>query len=127
MQEKNKKLFGVWMDTQNASIVGFESPESEKLTQIGHVHNEGREPNSNEHSANNEEITHTTKYFKKIAALMPNIDEIHVTGTGQIQEQFIKFLANTPQYKNVVSTESTANKMSDENLVLYISKHFKLS
>jgi hypothetical protein len=48
---------------------------------------------------------------------MPNVDEIHLTGTGQIQEQFMKFLAETPQYKNVVSTESTANKMSDENLI----------
>jgi hypothetical protein len=30
---------------------------------------------------------------------MPNVEEVHVTGTGQIQQQFMKFLACTPHYK----------------------------
>jgi stalled ribosome rescue protein Dom34 len=55
---------------------------------------------------------------------MQNIDEIHVTGTGQAQEQFIKFLSETAQYKNVVSSESTSNKMTDESLVIFIKKYF---
>ena len=55
---------------------------------------------------------------------MPNIDEIHITGTGQVQEQFMKFLADTAQYKNAISSESTSNKMSDENLALFIEKYF---
>jgi stalled ribosome rescue protein Dom34 len=44
-------------------------------------------------------MTLTHKFFKEIEGKMPNIDEIHVTGTGQIQEQFVKFLAETPQFK----------------------------
>ena len=56
---------------------------------------------------------------------MPNVDEIHITGTGQIQEQFMKFLAETAQYKNAISSDSTSNKMSDENFILFIEKHFK--
>lgn len=55
---------------------------------------------------------------------MPNVDEIHVTGTGQVQEQFIHFLSDTPQYKNAVATESTSNKMEDEQLLSYVNKHF---
>lgn len=55
---------------------------------------------------------------------MPNIDEIHITGTGQAQEQFIKFLAETAQYKNVITSESTSNKMSNENLALFMMKYF---
>ncbi len=66
----------------------------------------------------------THKFFKAIADKMPNIDEIHITGTGQIQEQFIKFLADTPQYKNAISSTSTSNKMSDENLAVFIKKYF---
>jgi len=56
---------------------------------------------------------------------MQNVDEIHITGTGQIQEQFMKYLAETAQYKNVVSSESTSNKMDDAHLVEYISEYFK--
>jgi hypothetical protein len=37
----------------------------------------------------------------------------------------MKYLANTPQYKNVEASESTSNKMSDEQLITFISNHFK--
>ena len=124
MSAKNKKLFGVWMDSQNATIVGKEDFESEDFMILGHVKNAGAGSNSSEKSSNNQEMASTQKYFKEIASKMPNIDEIHLTGTGQVQEQFIKFLAATSQYKNVKSTESTSNKMSDENLTSFISKHF---
>lgn len=124
MSTKNKKLFGVWMDSHNATIVGNEEGENEEFIVLGHVSNAGPDSNSNEKTSNNQEIGLTLKFFKEIASKMPNIDEIHITGTGQVQEQFIKFLAETPQYKNVISTESTSNKMSDENLALFIMKHF---
>ena len=124
MSTKNKKLFGVWMDSHNATIVGNEEGVNEEFIVLGHVINDGADKNSNEKNLNNQEISLTLKFFKEIASKMPNIDEIHITGTGQVQEQFIKFLAETPQYKNVISTESTSNKMSDENLALFIMKHF---
>ena len=52
---------------------------------------------------------------------MQNATHLHVTGTGQAQEQFIHYLAETPQFKNTKTEESTSNKMSDENLVEFIS------
>jgi len=124
MSDKNKKLFGVWMDSHNATIVGKEDSDNGEFIIIGHVKNAGPDSNSNEKTSNNQEIGLTHKFFKEIASKMPNIDEIHLTGTGQIQEQFIKFLAETPQYKNALSTESTSNKMSDENLAVFIANHF---
>jgi len=124
MSDKNKKLFGVWMDSHNATIVGKEDMDDDEFIILGHVKNAGPDNNSNEKTANNQEIGLTHKFFKEIASKMPNIDEIHITGTGQIQEQFIKFLAETPQYKNAISTESTSNRMSDENLAAFIMKHF---
>ena len=124
MSNKNKKLFGVWMDSHNATIVGKEDVENGEFTILGHVKNAGPDKDSNEKTSNNQEIGLTQKFFKEIASKMPNIDEIHITGTGQIQEQFIKFLAETPQYKNVLSSESTSNKMSDENLSAFIMKNF---
>jgi stalled ribosome rescue protein Dom34 len=124
MLDKNKKLFGVWMDSHHATIVGREEVGNGEFIVLGHVKNAGPDNNSNENSANNHEISLTLKFFKEIASIMPNVDEIHLTGTGQIQEQFMKFLAETPQYKNVVSSESTSNKMSDEKLTSFITEHF---
>lgn len=124
MNDQNKKSFGIWMDSQNATIVGKEDVDNGKFIILGHVKNAGPDYNSNEKTSNNQEISLTQKFFKEIASKMQNVDEIHITGTGQIQEQFMKFLAETPQYKNAVSSESTSNKMSDENLTEYIAKYF---
>ena len=124
MSEKNKKQFGVWMDTHNATIVGREEEANGDFIVLGHVSNAGPDKNSNENAAHNQEISLTQKFFKEIASKMPNVDQIHLTGTGQVQEQFMKFLAETPQYKNAIATECTSNKMSDENFVAFIEKQF---
>jgi len=124
MSVKNKKQFGVWMDTHHATIAGRESVDNGAFVILGHVKNSGADNNSNENAANHQEIALTQKFFKEIASKMPNIDDVHITGTGQIQEQFMKYLADTAQYKNAVSTESTSNKMGDEQLLEFITNHY---
>lgn len=124
MAVKNKKQFGVWMDTQHAIVVGRDESEAGNFVILGHEQSDGSEGNSNERSANNAEINSLHKMFKSISSHMQNVDEIHVTGTGTAQEQFIKYLANVPQFKNAIATESTSNKMSDENLLEYITTRY---
>ena len=124
MSEKHKKQFGVWMDAHHATIAGRKD-EDTRFVILGRVENPGAERNTNENAENNQEQALTHKFFKEIAAKMVNIDEIHVTGTGQAQEQFIHFLSDTPQYKHAVATESTSNKMSDEALLALITEHFR--
>lgn len=112
------------MDAHHATIVGRGDEENTDFVILGRVENPGADRNTNENAENNQEQALTHKFFKEIAAKMVNIDEIHVTGTGQAQEQFIRFLSETPQYKNTVATESTSNRMSDEDLVTMITTHF---
>jgi stalled ribosome rescue protein Dom34 len=64
------------------------------------------------------------KFFKEIASAMSNPEQIHVTGTGQIQEQFLSFLAETAQYKNVDASDSTTDKMNDNQAVKFFEEHF---
>jgi stalled ribosome rescue protein Dom34 len=124
MATHNKKQFGIWMDGHHATVVGKSDPDSSIFEVLGHVTKESTGGNSNENANNHQEISLRQKFFKEIAAIMPNVDEVHVTGTGQAQEQFIHFLADTAQYKNTVATESTSNKMGDEEFVEFVDKHF---
>jgi stalled ribosome rescue protein Dom34 len=119
----NQKQFGVWMDNHNAAVVGSESAEG-IFTVLAHIKGEVTSPNSSEKNSNNHEKTVQAKYFKEIASHMVNATHVHVTGTGQVQEQFIHYLAATPQFKNSKTVESTSNKMSDEKLVEYIAAKF---
>jgi stalled ribosome rescue protein Dom34 len=123
MSAKNKKQFGVWMDTHHAVVVGRAGEES-GFSVVGKASNAGADGNSNEHAAHNQEKTLLHHYFKEIASHMTNAEEVHVTGPGTAQEQFIHFLADTPQFKNVKATECTTQKMTDEEVVEHIEKNF---
>lgn len=125
MATKHKKQFGVWMDGEHATIVGRSDNDAGEFVVLAHERNPSQGGNSNENTANNLERTTQLQFFKKIASHMQNIDELHVTGTGQTQEQFIHFLEQTPQYKSTKSVHSTAQKMDDKKLIDYISGKFR--
>jgi stalled ribosome rescue protein Dom34 len=117
----NQKQFGVWMDTHSAIVVGKDVPEAATISVLASLKGAKGSPNSSEKNANNEEKSLQLKFFKEIATHLQNATYIHVTGTGQAQEQFIHYLANTAQFKNTRTDESTANKMSEEKLVEFMS------
>jgi stalled ribosome rescue protein Dom34 len=119
----NQKQFGVWMDNHSAAIVGSENTEG-PLTVLAHIKGEVNSPNSSEKNSNNQEKKLQAKFFKEIANHMVNATHVHVTGTGQAQEQFIHYLADTPQFKNTSTEESTSNKMSDDKLIEYMTAKF---
>jgi stalled ribosome rescue protein Dom34 len=120
----NQKPFGVWMDNHQATVIGKLSAEDGPLSVLGHFKREDNTPNSSEKNSNHYEKTIQAKFFKEIAAHLTNATHIHVTGTGQAQEQFIHYLADTPQFKNSKTEESTSNKMSDEKLIEFIEAKF---
>jgi hypothetical protein len=118
----NQKKFGVWMDTHQATVVASDNSEPATLTVVAHIKGEGGSSSSgSEKSENNQKQMLQAKFFKEIATHIVNATHLHATGTGQIQEQFIHYLASTPQFKNTKTEESTANKMSDEKLLEFFA------
>ncbi len=120
----NQKQFGVWMDGYNAAVVGGGNTEDSPFMIIAHVKGETNSPNSSEKTSNNHEQSIQLKFFKEIASHLVNATHVHVTGTGQAQEQFIHFLSTTPQFKNSKTEVSTSNKMSDEKLIEFMTGKF---
>ena len=119
----NQKQFGVWMDLHHAVVVGKENIVGEFMV-LGHVKGESASANSSEKTENNHQKTLEAKFFKEISSLMQNATHIHLTGTGVAQEKFMHYLADTPQFKNTKTEETTANKMSDEKLIEYLVGKF---
>jgi stalled ribosome rescue protein Dom34 len=117
----NQKKIGIWMDAHHATIAVNE--EGSKLfTVLAHVKGSFGSHNSNEKNAHNHEKTLQGQFFKEITTHMQNAEIVHVTGTGDTQEQFMHYLAETPQFKNTKTSESTSNKMSEEKLMEYFEK-----
>src|SRR3954470_11265369 len=111
MSENKKKQFGVWMDSHHATIVGRKNVDAGDFVILGHAKNTTPTGNSNENAAHNAERTLIHKFFKEISSHMQNAEELHISGTGTAQEQFKKYMLETPQFKNASVKESTSNNM----------------
>ncbi len=124
MSQKSKKQFGVWLDTQHATIIGKTDADAEFFSVLGVADNTNSSSSSSEKTANNSEITLQHKYFKEILNLMTNAEEVHITGTGTSQEQLMRYMSETPQFKNTKTKDSTSIKMTDDKLTEYIAAQF---
>ncbi len=112
------------MDTHHATIVGKVKADTEDFNVIAYAANAGAEHNTSEKNEHNDQKTLQHKFFKEILSHMQNAEEVHLTGTGTSQEQLMHYMAETAQFKNTSTHESTSNKMSDENLAEYIAAKF---
>ena len=109
------------MDTQHATVVGSDNSEAGTLAVLAHVAGEAVTSSASEKNEHNQKQMLQAKFFKEIASHLVNATHLHATGTGQAQEQFMHYLAETPQFKNTKTEESTTNKMSDEKLLEFFA------
>lgn len=120
-----KKLSGLWLDQHKAIVVkNHDAQNAFKFFLCSPVKAEVQHGNSNENAANNAEQTNKAKYFKEIAHLLTNSEEVFITGPGTIQEELKNFLHDTAQFKNLKITLGTAQKISDEEVLNAVKSHF---
>lgn len=119
------KLSGLWLDHHKAIVVkNHDAQNAFKFFLCSPVKAEVQHGNSSENAANNAEQTNKAKYFKEIAHLLTNSEEVFITGPGTIQEELKNFLHDTAQFKNLKITLGTAQKMSDEEVLNAVKSHF---
>ena len=120
-----KKLSGLWLDHHKAIVVkNHDAQNAFKFFLCSPVKAEVQHGNSSENAANNAEQTNKAKYFKEIAHLLTNSEEVFITGPGTIQEELKNFLHDTAQFKNLKITLDTAQQMSDEEVLNAVKGHF---
>lgn len=121
----DRKLSGIWMDTENATVVKNHGIESAfKFFLCEPVKRTVQGGNSSEKNANNAEQTNTAKFFKDLEHLITNTQELYLTGTGDIQEQFKHHLSETAQFKNLKVTLDTDQPMSPEHFLEKVKQHY---
>ncbi len=120
-----KKLSGLWLDQHKAIVVkNHDAQNAFKFFLCSPVKAEIQHGNSSENAGNNAEQTNKAKYFKEIAHLLTNSEEVFITGPGTIQEELKNFLHDTAQFKNLKITLGTAQQMSDEEVLNAVKSHF---
>ncbi len=118
LKNMSNKQFGVWMSEHKAVIVVKENNE---VSIVAHEKSEAGDRNSSEKNANNDERTHTKKFFKEITSHLTNVTNVHITGTGTAQEQFVNYLKDIPQFKNMATEISSSDKMNDAEILEFMA------
>lgn len=120
-----KKLAGIWMDTEKAIVVkNHDAQNAFKFFLCSPVKAEIQHGNSSENAGNNAEQTNRVKYFKEIEHLLINSQEVLIMGPGTVQEEFKHYLEETPQFKNLKIQLDTAQQMSEEQVLEKVKEHF---
>lgn len=120
-----KKLTGLWINSEKAIVVkNHDAQNAFKFFVCSPIKAEVQHGNSSENAANNAEQTNKAKFFKEIANLITNTEELYVTGPGTAQEELKKYLHETAQYKNLKITLDTAQQMSEEQVLNTVKSHF---
>lgn len=98
----DKKLAGLWLDQTKAVVVkNHDAQNAFKFFLCSPLKAPVEYEHSSEKAENNAEQTRKAKYFKEIAHLLTNSEEVYVTGPGKIQEEFRSYLHETAQFKNL--------------------------
>jgi hypothetical protein len=124
MTQKRKRQFGVWMDIHHAIIVGRADDRSNDFSVIGMAGDAGDVHVKPEKKMYPDASILQDRFFKEILFYMRNAEEVHVTGTGKWQEEFLKYMDNSPQCQDTVREVSISEKMSDDELAEFIQSKF---
>jgi len=124
MTKSNPRQYaGVWMDKENAIIITQTEDAdygiSEKLKAEGH------QASGSEHSMNNAQHGDNLKYFKSLAAMLHNYDEILVFGPGKAQEQFKNHLDSDAIFKNKKISLDSGEHLTDPQMTAKVREFFK--
>lgn len=120
-----RKLAGIWMDSENATVVKNHDIQcASDFFLCDPVKREVQHGNTSEKNANNVEQTNIAKFFKDLEHLITNTQELYLTGTGTVQEQFKNHLAETAQFKNLKVTLDTHQQMSPDEVLALVKAHF---
>lgn len=120
-----KKLAGLWIDQTKAVVVkNHDAQNAFKFFLCSPVKAVIQHGNSNENAGNNAEQTNKAKFFKEVEHLLTNSEEVYITGPGTMQEELKKHLEETAQFKILKVKLGTDQKMSDEQFLEEVKKHY---
>jgi stalled ribosome rescue protein Dom34 len=78
-----------------------------------------------EHTLNNAKQSDSLKYYKSLANLLLNYDEILVFGPGKSQEQFQNHLQADTQFKNKEISIESEGYLTDRQVIAKVRDFFK--
>lgn len=125
MQQNTKKNAGVWLDSQQATIIATTDQSTGDYSIQEKIKAKENHGGGSEHSMNNAKQSDNLKFFKSISAQLMSYDSLLIFGPGKLQEQFQNYLQQDGQFKNKQVNIDSADKLTDPQIVAKVRDFFK--
>lgn len=123
---KTLKKIGIWMDHSNAYIIEFSSEVKETKTISSDFTFQDKEETlqrSENEMHNKEQQKHTT-YYKKLAAIIKNFDEVLLFGPTDAKVELFNSLKENHSFDKIKIEVKNTDKMSDNELHSFVRDYF---
>ena len=123
---KTLKKIGIWMDHSNAYIIEFSSEVKETKTISSDFTFQDKEETlqrSESEMHNKEQHKHAT-YYKKLAAIIKNFDEVLLFGPTDAKVELFNSLKESHSFDKIKIEVKNTDKMSDNELHSFVRDYF---
>jgi stalled ribosome rescue protein Dom34 len=121
------KKLGIWLDHSNARLIEFSSEIKETQTITSDFTYQDRKGTlqRSENEMHNKEQHKQAAFYKNLAAVIKNFNEIILFGPTDAKVELFNFLKNDAKYDKIKIEVKNADKMSDKELHSFVRDYFK--
>ncbi len=124
--EAIKKRLGIWMDHSNAHLIEFSDEVKDTKTINSDFSNEDKVETlkRSESEMHNKENQKLTTYYKNLAVVIENFDEVLLFGPTDAKVELFNFLKEHHKYDKIKIEVKNTDKMSDVEQHHFVREYF---
>jgi stalled ribosome rescue protein Dom34 len=124
---KTLKKIGIWMDHSNAYLIEFSSEVKETKNISSDFTFQDREETlqRSESEMHNKEQQKQTSFYKNLAAIIKNFDEVILFGPTNAKVELFNFLKENHKYDTLKIDVKNTDKMNDREQHQFVHDYFK--
>ena len=124
---KALKKLGIWMDHSNAYLIEFSSEvkETKTITSDFTFQDKVETLQRSESEMHNKEQHKQTTFYKNLAAVIKDYNEVLLFGPTDAKVELFNFLKENHKYDNIKIEVKNADKMSDVEQHHFVRDYFK--
>ncbi len=122
---KTAKKIGIWMDHSNAHLIKLSSDDDdETITSDFTFQNKEETLQRSESEMHNKENQKLALFYKKLAAVIKNFDEVLLFGPTNAKTELFNFLKENHSFDNIKIDVKTADKMNTDKQHKFVHDYF---
>ena len=124
---KTVKKLGIWMDHSNAHLIEFsdQSKETTTITSDFTYEDKVETLKRSESEMHHKENQKLTTYYKNLAGVIENFDQVLLFGPTDAKVELFNFLKENHKYDSVNIEVKNSGKMSDVEQHHFVKDYFK--